>query len=118
MEIDVSETITLNELQHRRSSIFIDEFVDRYSPMAISWNGEERIHVTFGRDSLEILSEPIVADPDNPEKAIMGSGKSYPYRNDVAALTMPIDVAERLAVSLLKMVGHSRDRKKNTGKPE
>lgn len=106
----MTEKITINELQHRRSAVFIDEFVDRYSAMAISWNGDERLHVTFGRDSLEVLSEPIVPDPENSEKAILGSGKSTPYRNDVAALTIPLDVAESLALTLLRMIDHAKER--------
>lgn len=106
----MSEKITIHELQHRRSSVFIDEFVDRYSAMSISWNGDERLHVTFGRDSLEVISEPIIPDPENTKKAILGSGRSAPYRNDVAALTMPLDVAEKLAVTLLKMVENARNR--------
>lgn len=114
----VTDKVTLTELIHRRSSIFIDEFVDRYSPMAISWNDEDRIHITFGRDSLEVTSEPIVPDPENPSRAIMGGGRATPYRNDVAALTMPIDVAERLAISLLKMVSQTRDRKKSEIEPK
>ena len=111
----MSDKVTLTELVHRRSSIFIDEFVDRYSAMAISWHGDERVHLTFGRDSLEVLSEPIIPDPGNPLKAIFGSGKSKPYRNDVAALTMPMDVAEQLAISLLRMVHDSRDRERSEG---
>ncbi|MFL1495085.1 hypothetical protein [Pseudomonas antarctica] len=107
----MSDNLTLQELIHRRSSVFIDEYVDRYTPMAISWNDEERIHITFGRDSLEVTSESIIPDPENPEKAIMGSGRSRAYRNDVAALTIPLDVAENLANSLLRMVGFARDRK-------
>lgn len=106
----MSEKTTIHELEHRRSSIFIDEFVDRYSAMAISWNGEERLHVTLGRDSLEVLSEPIVPDPDDSDKAVLGTGKSVPYRNDVASLTIPLDVAESLALTLLRMVGHAQDR--------
>ncbi|WP_124339863.1 hypothetical protein [Pseudomonas chlororaphis] len=112
----MSEKVTINELQHRRSSVFIDEFVDRYSAMAISWNGGERLHVTFGRDSLEVISEPIVPDPENPEKATLGSGRSTPYRNDVAALTMPLDVAEKLAVTLLRMVESARSRERAESK--
>jgi hypothetical protein len=108
----VSQKITIHELQHRRSSIFIDEFVDRYSAMAISWNGDERLHVTFGRDSLEVVYEPIIPDPENPDKATLGPGRSTPYRNDVAALTMPLDVAEKLAITLLKMVESARSREK------
>lgn len=106
----MSDKVTLNELVHRRSSVFIDEYVDRYSAMAISWNGDERVHLTFGRDSLEVLSEPIIPDPGNPSKAVFGSGKSQPYRNDVASLTIPMEVAEQLAISLLRMVHNSRDR--------
>ncbi|WP_157284020.1 hypothetical protein [Pseudomonas chlororaphis] len=106
----MSEKVTIHELTHRRSSIFIDEYVDRYSARVISWNGDERLHVTFGRDSLEVISEPIVPDPENPTKATLGSGKSTPYRNDVASLTMPIDVAEKLAITLLRMVADSKDR--------
>jgi len=109
----MSEKTTLYELPHRRSSIFIDEFVDRYSAMAISWNGDERMHVTFGRDSLEVLSEPIVADPENPGKAVFGTGKSTPYRNNVASLTMPLDVAEKLAITLLRMVESAKAREKS-----
>lgn len=109
----MSEKATIHELQHRRSTIFIDEFVDRYSVMAISWNGDERLHLTLGRDSLEVISEPIVPDPENPLKAILGSGKSIPYRNDVAALTIPLDVAEKLAVTLLRMVKSARDREQS-----
>ncbi|MBD8194381.1 hypothetical protein IFR35_23580 [Pseudomonas fluorescens] len=106
----MSEKTTIHELQHRRSSVFIDEFVDRYSAMAISWNGDERLHVTFGRDSLEVLSEEIIPDPDDSEKAVLDSGKSTPYRNDVASLTIPLDVAEHLARTLLRMVKNARDR--------
>lgn len=106
----MSDKETITELVHRRSSVFIDEYVDRYSAMAISWNGDERVHLTFGRDSLEVLSEPIIPDPENPLKAIFGSGKSKPYRNDVASLTIPMEVAEQLAISLLRMVHSSRDR--------
>lgn len=106
----MSEKVPLQELIHRRSSVFIDEFVDRYSVMAISWNGDERLHITFGRDSLEVISESIVPDPENPAKAILGSGKSMPYRNDVAALTMPIDVAEKLGIALLRMAAGARER--------
>ncbi|WP_348971439.1 hypothetical protein [Pseudomonas atacamensis] len=109
----MSDKAMIHELVHRRSSVFIDEYVDRYSAMAISWNGDERVHVTFGRDSLEVLSEPIVPNPENPSKAIFGTGRSKPYRNDVASLTIPMDVAEQLAISLLRMVHGSRDREKS-----
>lgn len=108
----MSEKATIHELQHRRSTSFIDEFVDRYSAMAISWNGDERVHVTFGRDSLEIVSEPIVPDPENPEKAMFGSGRSTPYRNNVASLTLPLDVAEKLGITLLRMVESAKNREK------
>lgn len=109
----MSEKVTIHELVHRRSSVFIDEFVDRYSARAISWNGDERLHITFGRDSLEVVSEQIIPDPENPMKATLGSGKSIPYRNDVASLTIPIDVAEKLAITLLRMVADSKDRERS-----
>lgn len=98
------------ELKHRRSGTFIDEYVDKYTVMAISWNGTERLHVTLGRDSLEVVSELIVPDSDNSSKAVLSGGTTLAYRNDVAALTLPVDVAEELAVSLLKVVQQSRER--------
>ncbi|MBD1590318.1 hypothetical protein [Pseudomonas typographi] len=108
----MTETKTLTHLAHRRSSVFIDEFVDKFTVMVISWNGDERLHVTLGRDSLEIQSEKIVPDPANPAKATLASAEMEPYRNDVAGLTMSIDTAEELAVALLKVVKQSRDRSK------
>jgi hypothetical protein len=109
----VSEKEMVHELHHRRSSIHIDEYVDRYTAMAISWNGDERLHITFGRDSLEVLSEPVILDPDNPGKATLGSGRSTAYRNDVASLTMPVEVAERLAVTILRMVENAKNRERS-----
>lgn len=99
-----------DELKHRRSATFIDEFIDKYTVMAISWNGEERLHVTLGRDSLEVMSERIVRDKDDVTKAVLASGRTTAYRNDVAALTIPVDVAEDLAIALLKVVKQSKDR--------
>ncbi|MCK9691338.1 hypothetical protein [Pseudomonas syringae] len=99
-----------SELKHRRSATFIDEFVDKYTVRAISWNGEERLHVTLGRDSLEIVNEQIVPDENNFLKAVLAGGTTVAYRNDVAGLTIPVDVAEDLAIALLKVVKHSRDR--------
>ncbi|WIN08174.1 MULTISPECIES: hypothetical protein [Pseudomonas] len=99
-----------SEFKHRRSIAFVDEFVDKYTVMAISWNGEERLHVTLGRDSLEVVSEQIVPDENDARKAVLTGGSTVAYRHDVAGLTIPIDVAEDLAIALLKVVKHSKDR--------
>lgn len=101
---------TISELLHIRSSGFADEFVDKYTAMAISWNDEERLHLTFGRDSLEVLSERIVPDPQNPNKAVLANPKVTAHRNDVVALTIPMEVAEDLAITILKMVHHAQGR--------
>lgn len=98
------------ELRHRRSSVFIDEYVDKYTIRAISWNGDERLHLTVGRDSLEVVSEHIVPDPSNPEKAVLKSGSTTAYRNDVASLAIPMDVAEDLAVAILNVVEQAKKR--------
>ncbi|MGH8447905.1 hypothetical protein [Pseudomonas sp.] len=107
----MSDTGEGSILKHRRSSSFVDEFADKFTAMAMSWNGETRLHVTFGRDSLEIPGERIVPDPDNPEKAILEPQVPLPYRNDIAALSIPIEVAEELAVTLLKMISQENKRK-------
>ncbi|MCF5551917.1 hypothetical protein GIV71_15655 [Pseudomonas syringae] len=99
-----------SELKHRRSTTFIDEFIDKYTVMAISWNGEERLHVTLGRDSLEVVNEQIVPDENDLLRAVLAGGTTVAYRHDVAGLTIPVDVAEDLAIALLKVVKHSRDR--------
>ena len=99
-----------NELQHRRSSTFVDEYVDKYSALTISWNDDERVHVTFGRDSLEVTSERIVPSPADPNVAILASPRVSAYRNDVASLTMPLEMAEDLAISLLKMIEHTKQK--------
>ena len=105
-----------DDLKHRRSAIFVDEFIDKYSALAISWNGEERVHVTFGRDSLEVTSEQIVPSHADPSIAVLANPKVTPYRNDVASLTMPLEVAEELAITLLKMIEQTK--KRSTGSRE
>ena len=112
----MAETFSITELPHRRSSVFVDEFVDRFSAMGISWNGEERLHLTFGRDSLEVISEKIVPDPANTENAILAPGSSTAYRNDIASLTIPLEVAESLAVTILNMIEQARER--DRGEPK
>lgn len=99
-----------SELKHRRSAIFIDEFVDKFTALAISWNGEEKLHLTLGRDSLEVVSEQLMPLPEDPTKATLSSSNTAAYRNDVAGLTLPIEVAEDLAVTILKIVKQSRER--------
>ncbi|MBM5459249.1 hypothetical protein H8F21_16910 [Pseudomonas sp. P66] len=101
---------TISELLHRRSAGFADEFVDKYTAMAISWNDEERLHLTFGRDSLEVISESIVPDPQNPDRAVLAHPRVTAHRNDVVALTIPLEVAEDLAITILKMVHHAQGR--------
>lgn len=70
-----------DELTHRRSSNFQDEYVDKFTPVAISWNGSERMHVTFGRDSLEVLKEKIVPDPEDNRRAILTKPNVAGYRD-------------------------------------
>ncbi|POP97539.1 hypothetical protein CXB40_27010 [Pseudomonas syringae pv. avii] len=104
-----------DDLVHRRSSNFQDEYVDTFTPIAMSWNGSERMHVTFGRNSLEVTKEQIVPDPEDNQRAILANPHVAGYRNDVVALTMPLEVAEKLAHELLKMVGQAKRRKESGG---
>ncbi|KWT12037.1 MULTISPECIES: hypothetical protein [Pseudomonas syringae group] len=104
-----------DELLHRRSSNFQDEYVDKFTPVAMSWNGSERMHVTFGRDSLEVLKEQIVPDPEDNRRAILANPHVAGYRNDVVALMMPLDVAEKLGHELLRMVGQAKKRAESGG---
>lgn len=98
------------ELKHRRASTFIDEYIDKYAVMAISWNGDERIHLTVGRDSLEIIREEIVPSSANSKIAVLANPGVTPYRNDLASLTIPWEIAEDLAISLLKVVEQIKNR--------
>lgn len=104
-----------DDLVHRRSSNFQDEYVDKFTPIAMSWNGSERMHVTFGRNSLEITKEQIVPDPENNQRATLANPHVTGYRNDVVALTMPLDVAEKLGHELLRMVGQAKKRAESGG---
>lgn len=104
-----------NTLRHRRSSVFVDEYVDKFSLITIGWNGVEKIQLTMGRDSVEIVSEEIVPNPNNPKEAVLDNPTISAYRNDVASLTLSVAVAEDLAVSLLKMIGQVRKRAAEDG---
>lgn len=90
------------EFPHQRSASFTDEYVDQFSAYTISWNGAEAVHLTFGRDSLEVKSSRLVHYSDRPAES--KSGKVDLFCLDVAAISMPIETARRLAETLNTMI--------------
>lgn len=96
------------ELMHERSNTFVEEHVDQFSAYAISWNDNEAIHVTFGRNSIRVNSETIVHEDDAPAR--LQGGQILPVMLDVSALSMPIETAQRLGETLLAMVEQAKAR--------
>lgn len=105
----MSEKITTSVMPHIRAGSFVDEQVDQFDAFAISWNGEDAIHLTFGRNSINLKNTRFVTD-----NGVSGveAGDIEPFRLDVAAVAMPLAVAKDLAHTLTRMISHAEERRK------
>lgn len=106
----MSDKVTTSSLKHVRATSFVDEQVDQFSAFAMSWNGEEAIHITFGRNSINLKSTNFVY-----ENGVPGTepGEVEAFRLDVASIAMPLNVAKDLLDTLGRMIAHAEDRRKN-----
>jgi len=111
MEKEVSEKVTTSSLQHVRSTSFVDEQVDQFSAFAMSWNGEEAIHVTFGRNSINLKSTNFVIENGVPNTE---PGQVEAFRLDVASIAMPLNVAKDLLDTLGRMISHAEERRRKS----
>ncbi|QAY93678.1 hypothetical protein [Pseudomonas sp. ACM7] len=104
----MSEKVTTSVLPHIKAGSFVDEQVDQFDAFAMSWNGDEAIHLTFGRNSINLKSTKFVV-----ENGVSGieAGEIEPFRLDVAAVAMPIGVAKELAETLSRMIAHAEERR-------
>ena len=94
-------------MKHKRSGHFIDEQVDQFDAFAISWNGEEAIHLTFGRTSIGINTSSFVMDEGKSKRQ---SGEIDVFRLDVGAITMPVRTARGLVATLNRMIAQAEAR--------
>lgn len=111
METQVSDKVTTSVLPHIKAGSFVDEQVDQFSAFAMSWNGEEAIHLTFGRNSINLKSTNFIVENGVPG---IEAGEIEPFRLDVAAVAVPIGVAKELAETLARMIAHAEERRKKS----
>jgi len=104
----MSEKFTTAVIPHVKAGSFIDEQVDQFDAFAINWNGDEAIHLTFGRHSINVKTTQFVTE--NGISSIE-SGDTEIFRLDVGAITLPLDVAKKLAATLTNMIGHAEARR-------
>lgn len=109
MEIAVSEPINTTTIPHVQAGSYMDEQVDQFDAFAISWNEQDAIHLTFGRNSLLVKNSRIITYSDKPAEVETGSAELF--RLDVGAVTMPIETARSLAKTLSRMVEQFDSRK-------
>lgn len=102
MDTDKGQTIP-----HVRASNFVDEQVDQFDAFSILWNGQEAVHITFGRTSLNLKNSVLLVKDGSMERA---TGDIDVHRLDVAAVAMPLDVARQLADVLQRMIKQASDR--------
>lgn len=95
-------------IQHIKATSYVDDQIDKFDAFGITWNGDEAIHVTFGRNTINIRNTRFYV-----EDGISGveSGEVDVLRLDVAGLTMPLDTAKELAETLLRMIALAEKRK-------
>jgi hypothetical protein len=94
-------------IHHVRANNFVDEQVDQFDAFSILWNGQEAVHVTFGRTSLTLKNSVFLVKDGATERA---TGDVDVHRLDVAAMTMSLDVARQLAEVLQRMIKQAGDR--------
>ena len=99
----MAKTIT-TVIPHIKAGSYVDEQVDKFDAFAISWNDDEAIHLTFGRNTVNVKNTKFFV-----EDGVHGveSGDMDVIRLDVAGLTIPMDVARELAETLARMIGHA-----------
>ncbi|WP_148058622.1 hypothetical protein [Pseudomonas frederiksbergensis] len=95
-------------IQHVKSGNFTDEQIDQFDAFAINWNGQEAIHLTFGRTSIEVKNSKFVPTEHGTERE---SGDVEIFRLDVGAVCMPIETAKELAETLNRMILQSEARR-------
>lgn len=108
MEMELGEKITTSVMAHVKSKSFVDEQVDQFSAFAISWSGDEAIHVTFGRHSVNLKNTRFVNVDGEPGSE---PGEVEAIRLDVAAVAMPVEVARDLVATLSRMISHADERR-------
>lgn len=104
----MSDKVTTTILQHIKASSYVDEQVDQFDAFAISWKDEDAIHLTFGRNTVNVKTTRFYVE--NGEAGVE-SGDMEVLRLDVAALTIPMDTARELVALLTKMIGHADARR-------
>lgn len=109
MELDVSDPVNTTTIPHMQAGSYMDENIDQFDAFAISWNDQEAVHLTFGRNSLMVKTSRIVNYSDKP--AEIETGAAELFRLDVGAVTMPIETARSLAETLSRMVQQADIRK-------
>ncbi|MBP5948510.1 MULTISPECIES: hypothetical protein [unclassified Pseudomonas] len=95
-------------INHIKAGSYMDEQVDQFDAFAISWNGQEAIHLTFGRTSINVKSSKFVPVPDGTERQ---SGDVEIFRLDVGAVSMPLDTAKHLSETLIRMIAQAETRR-------
>lgn len=104
----MGDKFTTSVIPHIRARSFVDEQVDQFDAFAMSWNGDDAIHLTFGRHSISVKNTRFVSE-DGVSAA--ESGDIEAIRLDVAAVAMPLNVARELAATLSRMIAHADDRR-------
>lgn len=102
--------ITTTVIPHIKASSYVDEQVDKFDAFGVTWNDDEAIHLTFGRNTVNVRSTRFYI-----EDGVSGveSGDMDVVRLDVAGLTLPLSTAKELAETLTRMIGHAETRRGN-----
>lgn len=100
--------MTTAVIAHVKASSYVDDQIDKFDAFAISWNDQDAIHLTFGRNTINVKNTRFYVEDGNPG---VESGEMDVVRLDVAGLTMPLSVAKELAETLSRMVAHAEDRR-------
>lgn len=105
----MGEKITTSVVSHVKAGSFVDEQIDSFDAFSFSWNGDEAIHLTFGRYSINVKNTRFFTENGESNTE---TGDIEAFRLDVAAVAMPLNVAKDLAATLSRMIAHAEQRGK------
>jgi hypothetical protein len=100
----MSEKTVTAVISHIKASSYVDEQVDKFDAFSIAWNGSEAIHLTFGRNTVNVKNTKFFIQDG---VSSVESGDMDVIRLDVAGLTIPLETARELASTLAAMVQHA-----------
>ena len=100
-DFPMGEKITTIAMPHIKAASYVDDQVDKFDAFGITWNDDEAIHITFGRNTVNVKTTRFFLDDGVPGSE---SGDVDVIRLDVAGLTLPLNTAKELVETLSKMI--------------